>query len=361
MPIKVRVQNFQSIKDATLVVDGLTVLTGPNNSGKTAFMRAVRGVFTNPAASALVRHGEAHLTVTLTFDEGTVVVWEKGWEKPDQKGKSVNRYIINGKELNGVDRGAPPEIHELGVREIQAASTKIWPQIADQFSGTLFLVDKTGSSVAEALSDVEKVGKLTSALRLSERDRRSAEDELKIRRADADVAQKKVEKFKGLDKVSDSVEELVVAFRGLSEAAQRIREAQRLRGRLVSSRAATDALKGFENVVPSPPEKAQKIRKALEVCRELNQRLKRSRSIVSSLGSFSKPVFPDQKKALDSKRNIEAVRILSKTAARSRFNLEEVVEEEARLKRGHEQALAEVHELLGDRGICPVCETVHQR
>ena len=33
--------NFQSLKDVTAVIDGMTVVTGPNNSGKTALMRAV--------------------------------------------------------------------------------------------------------------------------------------------------------------------------------------------------------------------------------------------------------------------------------------------------------------------------------
>ena len=37
MPLKVRVRNFQSIEDATLVIDGLTVVTGTNNAGKSAF------------------------------------------------------------------------------------------------------------------------------------------------------------------------------------------------------------------------------------------------------------------------------------------------------------------------------------
>ncbi len=41
--VKVRVKNFQSIREAEVEVKGLTVITGPNNSGKTAFMRAVKG------------------------------------------------------------------------------------------------------------------------------------------------------------------------------------------------------------------------------------------------------------------------------------------------------------------------------
>ena len=186
MAVQVRVQNFQSIADASVSIDGLTVVTGANNSGKTAFMRAIRGVFTNAPPGPLVRHGCAHLSVALTFDDGTSVLWEKGWEKPGRKGKTINRYTVNGKQIATVGRGVPPEVESLGVREISAASDRVWPQIAQQFDGTLFLVNRPGSAVAEALSDVERVGALSSALKASEKDRRSANAELKVRRKDVE-------------------------------------------------------------------------------------------------------------------------------------------------------------------------------
>ena len=108
MAVQVRVQNFQSIEDASVTIDGLTVVTGANHSGKTAFMRAIRGVFTNAPPGPLVRHGCAYLSVSLVFDDGTSVLWEKGWEKPGRKGKTINRYTVNGKQIATVGRGVPP-------------------------------------------------------------------------------------------------------------------------------------------------------------------------------------------------------------------------------------------------------------
>ena len=57
MPVRIHVKNFQSIADANLVVDRFTVITGANNSGKTALIRAVQGVFANSSGDAYVRHG----------------------------------------------------------------------------------------------------------------------------------------------------------------------------------------------------------------------------------------------------------------------------------------------------------------
>jgi len=198
--IKVRIQNFQSIEDAELEIDGFTVITGPNNSGKSAVMRAVRGVFTNAPAGPLVRHGAKHLSVGIAFPDGNTVLWEKG-------GKT-NRYTLNGKELNAVGRGVPPEVAALGVSEIKAASDRVWPQIAEQFTGSLFLVNRPGSVIAEALSDVDRVGTLTEALRLSESDRRSGASELKVRRKDLQTQRAQAALYEGLDDVLATVSSL---------------------------------------------------------------------------------------------------------------------------------------------------------
>lgn len=197
MPVTVRIRNVQSIRDATLRVEGFTVVTGPNNSGKTASQRAVRGVFTNASPGPLVRHGESHLTVDLTFGDGRTVKWEKG--------EKVNRYTVDGKVLSTVGRGAPAEVAALGVGEVKAGSDRLWPQIAEQFGGVLFLVDRPGSVIAEALSDVDKVGRFTEALRLAESDRRSVGAELKVRRADLLAAEQELAGFDALPNAASQV------------------------------------------------------------------------------------------------------------------------------------------------------------
>jgi hypothetical protein len=160
MPITVRVQNVQSVEDATIVIEGFTVISGPNNSGKTAVLRAIKGAFTNAPAGSLVRHGADHLTVDIDFGDGNTLCWKKG--------AKINQYTVNGKVLDNVGRGVPAEVEALGIRYMQAGTEKVWPQIAEQFTGVLFLVGSTGSTVAEAIADVDRVGRLSSALKLAE-------------------------------------------------------------------------------------------------------------------------------------------------------------------------------------------------
>jgi DNA repair ATPase RecN len=241
MAITVRVQNFQSIEDATVVIDGFTVVTGPNNSGKTALQRAIRGVFTNPPAGALVRHGTAFLSVTITFPDGQTVCWEKG--------DKVNRYIVNGgKPLEGVGRGVPEVVSNMGVHFIKAGNEKLWPQIAQQFTGQIFLLDRPGSMVAEAVADVEKVGQLSAALKLSEKDRRSALGDLKVRRKDEVSLQKELDGFAGLNGAETEVSALETSISEASDAASSAVLLLNLQSQISSVESEIEQYEGIENV-----------------------------------------------------------------------------------------------------------------
>ncbi len=400
MPFTVRIRNFQSIEDATIVVDGLTVITGPNNSGKTAAMRAIKGVFTNPPAGPLVRNGCGYLTVSITFEDGSTIVWEKGWEKPDQKGKAINQYTINGKRIETVGRGVPPEVEDFGVREVQSASEKIWPQIADQFDGTLFLINRPGSFTAEALSDVERVGKLSSALKASEKDRRSAQSELKIRRKDLDQYKASLSKFDGLEFVSNRIRSLPTLQTALDESSARIDTVRSLKSKYDSHSSRVKSLSGFNpDVIPSL-DRAEKLQKAVSKVGELHRRLQSSKTTVSSLSGFDVVKFPSEVPAVTTKEEISTVSSLLEKLSKclndsskygsfvpttfpdsSRISsMGEEVREVAGILVRYKKALSdvralgvisssnsislseaesEVSNLLGDRGICPTCNTLH--
>jgi len=357
--VQVRVQNFQSIADASVSIDGLTVVTGANNSGKTAFMRAIRGVFTNAPPGPLVRHGCAHLSVALTFDDGTSVLWEKGWEKPGRKGKTINRYTVNGKQIATVGRGVPPEVESLGVREISAASDRVWPQIAQQFDGTLFLVNRPGSAVAEALSDVERVGALSSALKASEKDRRSANAELKVRRKDVEGHKQAAERFDGLDSVGDEVRALGVVCSGIQEQEQRIGQVTRLQARLEAAAHTAEALEGFDpGAVPET--KAPKIKQAIEKISGYAIRLQEARETRNRLAGFTEVALPESTRTLEIKGQYAEAASLSARLLQARDQVKASTVAHSKALVDLADAESEVQRLLGDRGVCPTCNTVHE-
>jgi len=208
MALTVRVRDFQSIRDATVTIEGFTVVTGPNNSGKSAFIRAIQGVFTNAPSGPLLRHGASKIVVDMDFGDGNIVKWEKG--------PKANRYTVNGKVLDNVGRGCPEEVLALGVHPIKAADRKLWPQMADQFGGVLFLVGSPGSVMAEAIADVDRVGKLSSAMKLAEKDRRAVLSTLKVRRKDEKTAEEDLSRYDGLDAVGVLVQDTEQALRSVA-------------------------------------------------------------------------------------------------------------------------------------------------
>lgn len=193
MTVKIRVRDFQSIESAEIEVSGLTVITGQNNSGKSAFLRAVHGVFTNARGTKYVRHGRDQCAVTVTFGDGRSVTWEKG--------EKVNRYTVDGKVLDKVGSGVPVEVEALGVVSITASGREIWPQFAPQFTGQVFLLDQPGSVLAESIADVSRVGVLNEALRNTQSDKRALASELKVRLGDVTRYETQEASYAGLDDV----------------------------------------------------------------------------------------------------------------------------------------------------------------
>ena len=76
--MKLRIKNFQSISDADIEFPvGITVIQGESNNGKTAILRAVKAIVTNPTgAGHYVQHGKKSASVELT-NNGETLLWER--------------------------------------------------------------------------------------------------------------------------------------------------------------------------------------------------------------------------------------------------------------------------------------------
>lgn len=203
MAVKIRVQNFQSIRDATVEVEHLTVVTGANNSGKTALQRAAKGVFQNTPGTAFIRHGETQCAVTVDFGKDGKIRWSKGTGKRDRPA-----YSINGAEPLHPGSSVPDEIRAFGIAPIVCGGQEEWPNIAEQFTGQVFLLSRPGSALAEAVADVERVGQLNRGLRKAEGERRKASSRLNVRKEDLVTQEAEVASYEGLDDALESLDVL---------------------------------------------------------------------------------------------------------------------------------------------------------
>lgn len=280
--IRVRVEDFQSIHQAEIEIDGLTVLTGTNNAGKSALFRALRGAFTNARGTGFVRQGATKCTVALDFEDGKSLLWEKGRD-------GTNDYVVNGVRFKKVGHGAPEEVRALGIQPIAVNNTEYWPQLAPQIVGVSFLLDQPGSVVAEAVADVGRVDTLNQALRASESDKRSARADLKVRVADGKRLFEKRAAFEGLGVALEAVAALeakVEAGRTLGEKKALV---ERQAKRLLAARADVEGLAGVDTLsVPSDEQVARVV--ALSTSgrqlRSLRERYCASRELAQSLSSL---------------------------------------------------------------------------
>lgn len=356
--MKVRVKDFQSIKDAEIEVDGFTVITGPNNSGKTALIRALRGAFQNTAGTSFVRHGEDTCRVEVGMGDESFA-WEKGHKiKPT--------YEVGGKKLNP-GREIPDEINALGVRPVVAGGREIWPQIANQFSGQVFLVDQPGSVLAEAVADVERVGKLNRALKAAEKDKRAASSELKIRNKDLKTYEQELVAFEGVEDVEalvalceaseQRVEKIRRAVTGLSDLKTKLDAATHTVESLSGVRTGFDSLKDTDGLVAKCDETLAEI-KDLRALR--HRYLSAQTDFDFAQKAFDSAHGTELPTTAKLEKYLKGITVFRNLSAQRDSAISQVADIRTSLDTAESELAgleAEIEETLGELGSCPVCGT----
>lgn len=72
--IQAIINNFQSIEEAKLNIEGLTLIIGESSQGKSACLRALQAACTNRFKAGQVRHGEDHALIRIKTPESNEVL-----------------------------------------------------------------------------------------------------------------------------------------------------------------------------------------------------------------------------------------------------------------------------------------------
>ncbi len=126
MLVRLHLENFMAHASTSLDLGpGLSVLTGPNNTGKSAVVEALRCLASNPPPRSYIRHGAKEARVSAEFGDGTRVTWIRrktyagyeilrpGAEGPEEYykfGRTPPREVLDILRMGPVElEGRPPE------------------------------------------------------------------------------------------------------------------------------------------------------------------------------------------------------------------------------------------------------------
>lgn len=288
MPIKVKIENFQSIKDIEFEIDKYTVLTGPSNSGKSAICRAIEGALFNRSGDGFVRNGEKHAQVTLITDTHEIV-WAKGSGK--------NHYTINGESYDKVGTDVPDLIYQMGFRDIELTRSKLRPQMGtDQFD-ILFLIREQGSLISEVFSVLGRLDVITNAGKSCSSDLKGKKSLLKTRYDDLSSVDKKLANYQGFEKVELAAESLQVDHDEIIEERKQLDLVSDLFKKLTETKDQLLALKPVVNL-SVPEDVDSKLISQLKGLNAANLTLSKLNKEVSCLTGVEKlqvPVFSADK------------------------------------------------------------------
>jgi DNA repair ATPase RecN len=140
---RIELVNFMSHAHTVIEpADGLTVLVGPNNCGKSAVVTALQILCYNDNSTYVTRHNERECTVTVETHDGHLVEWCRKNNSP--------RYKIEGLPFDRLGRGAVPEtLHDvLCLPKVIAEGIHEFDVHFGEQKSPVFLIDRPGSYAA---------------------------------------------------------------------------------------------------------------------------------------------------------------------------------------------------------------------
>ncbi len=170
---RVILENFQSHKYSVIDFnEGLNVIVGPSDSGKSAIIRGIKwALYNEPSGDYFIREGATECSVTIEFNDNVIL--------KRYRSKYKNIYILTDRDGNdikfeGFGSGVPEEITEtVGIKKINLDSDSSNAiNLGEQLEGAFLLSEKT-SVRASAIGRLVGVNIIDDALKDVLRDNRN--------------------------------------------------------------------------------------------------------------------------------------------------------------------------------------------
>jgi len=240
---QIKVKNYQSIAKADVdLAPGVNILIGPSDSGKSAFVRAVRDCCFNNTGSGFIRVGQKKTEVEI--DD---VKWEKS--------KSVNRYTVGGEIFDKVGRTAPNAAADaLGVRDVEFGDgVKRRLQFAFQLDPHFMLAENPADN-AKVLGKLADLHVVYNAIREGEKRLKAYNREVAEGNASLEALQEQeTDARTDYDRAAQALAELQELDAKISPLIEAVEAMETTAAHCTELTAHTESVRA-QSVTPPPPE-----------------------------------------------------------------------------------------------------------
>jgi DNA repair exonuclease SbcCD ATPase subunit len=231
---KIHLENFMAHKATSIeLAPGVTVITGPNNIGKSAVVEAIRYLVYNPSPKNVIRHGAKKALVRIELDSGESIVWQRqdksasyAIEQPDREPEAYYKF----------GRDVPEDVRTLlRLNEVEIENEKKIDIHLGNQREPIFLLDRPGSHAAAffaASSEADYLLKMQQALKrrvdLAKTTRKALDAEL------AAIARQ----LKGYEPLADleiRLNQVEALYSSIVETEQQLPALENIRGELLQT------------------------------------------------------------------------------------------------------------------------------
>ncbi len=248
---RIELANFMSHEHTVIEpADGLTVLVGPNNCGKSAVVAALQILAYNDNSKYVVRHGQRECSVRVETDDGHVIQWRRKRDSPS--------YTIDGQLYDRLGRGGTPDELDKALRlpKVVTGDRETDVHFGEQ-KHPIFLLDSSELQAAQFFASSSDASRFVEMQTLHKQKAAAAQRDKCRLETEAAQLNRELESLEPTTEIDDRLRELEQAYAELRDLAECIdqhsQDVAQLRARMqrmARHGAETQALAAL----PTPPE-----------------------------------------------------------------------------------------------------------